>query len=1344
MSWRQYSNKQTIVNVSSISADSIVSNVVRSNATTNTNQQIEGETILKDVIITGNSEISGPINIFNSGNSSTLTLNENCDLNSFSDIVVNKRNDNSTDTTTKFKITAETGDTEIQGKLIVNDYISFNTDFYTFGQNITSGNMGVGVPEMYYDGTNNIKRKLVNNFEVNGRAVIGSAYAGTHDDASVGQVADYNGLLVQGNVGIGTHIGVNTLDVYGKVMIGTGIIGDSAPANGLAVQGQVGIGTFTPQNTLDVAGNVIIGDGWAGIHKPGVSDTYPNTDDKLLVKGYVGIGTYNPTTNLEVKGNALISKNNNGDKGNLTVEGNLTIDGNVTVKGEKTLLETQRIVLEDSVIVVGNDSDNLTHNKGLRFQHGDGNNYGFFGYQREYIHEGNIKKYFTFIPNASEEDQDGTLNLDGGIFTGDRGTLDIKKITHTEGDLTITADDDLTDDGTNTGTQTYGKVIIQGGGNLPNPNPNQEKNGIITIEGSKTGNVNIQGGKGVDTNGNVNEFGHVNIVGSSDLILDNDLTVKGNTITFGNGSTIVNTDANTLTITEDTLIVSNDLEITNDLTVSGNTITFGNGSVIENTHVNTLTITEDTLIVSNDLTVSGNTIAFGNIDLTESTSDSNSTLTITGQTLILSNDLEINNDLTVKGNTITFGVDDPATTIENSTDILTITKDIVKIDSTGGLVIPNGNNSQRPSTNTEAGTIRYNSEKFQFEGYSINSGGSGTWKGLGGVIDIDQDTKIVAEGESDTSYDDHLRFYTGNGTDTTPNLRMVIDNEGKIGVGISIPRSTFDINSTDALIIPVGNNTDNKPIGVNAIEGMIRYNTDLKQFEGFNWDNDEKTDGTWKGLGGVIDIDQDTKIVAEDLTGTYDDHLRFYTGNGTDTTPNLRMVIDNEGKIGVGTSIPRSTFDINSTDALIIPVGNNTDNKPIGVNAIEGMIRYNTDLKQFEGFNWDNDEKTDGTWKGLGGVIDVDQDTKILAENLDGTYDDHLRFYTGQTTTTDGDENTTSELRMIIDNEGKIGVGTFIPRSTFDINSTDALIIPVGNDTTDKPSGVEGMIRYNTILKQFEGFSIDTYTELDTGDNTFSQRDDTAITFDVLVNNNEHFLSTYLTTEDVNNIYVFINGVSNGTYVTNWTTDQINMGDENKTIEMSLSKTIDLTGSPTLTFKRIIGTWKGLGGVIDVDQDTKIVAEENPDEDKLRFYTADVERMVIDDNGNVGIGVEPLADSTTKLDVNGDVKATTFNAISDKRLKSNIKPLNSSLDKVSQLQGVEFTLNNDELENKKIGFIAQDLERVLPEVVTTDTSEDQYKSVSYGNITALLVEAVKELREEVKTLRQEIKDLKGV
>jgi hypothetical protein len=93
----------------------------------------------------------------------------------------------------------------------------------------------------------------------------------------------------------------------------------------------------------------------------------------------------------------------------------------------------------------------------------------------------------------------------------------------------------------------------------------------------------------------------------------------------------------------------------------------------------------------------------------------------------------------------------------------------------------------------------------------------------------------------------------------------------------------------------------------------------------------------------------------------------------------------------------------------------------------------------------------------------------------------------------------------------------------------------------------------------------------------------------------------------------------------------------------------------------------------------------------------------------------------------GSVTATDFTIPSDKRLKENIQTVDSALDKISKLRGVYFTKIGSERRN--LGVIAQEIEEIIPEVVFTDSSPEQMKSVAYGNIIGLLIEAVKELKE---------------
>ncbi len=95
---------------------------------------------------------------------------------------------------------------------------------------------------------------------------------------------------------------------------------------------------------------------------------------------------------------------------------------------------------------------------------------------------------------------------------------------------------------------------------------------------------------------------------------------------------------------------------------------------------------------------------------------------------------------------------------------------------------------------------------------------------------------------------------------------------------------------------------------------------------------------------------------------------------------------------------------------------------------------------------------------------------------------------------------------------------------------------------------------------------------------------------------------------------------------------------------------------------------------------------------------------------------------------------------SDVRLKENISPIKNGLDKVSKLQGVNFTWKSDENHENKIGFIAQEVEKVLPEVVFTNEA-DGYKGINYAEITVVLVEAVKELQQENRELKKRVSEI---
>jgi hypothetical protein len=184
----------------------------------------------------------------------------------------------------------------------------------------------------------------------------------------------------------------------------------------------------------------------------------------------------------------------------------------------------------------------------------------------------------------------------------------------------------------------------------------------------------------------------------------------------------------------------------------------------------------------------------------------------------------------------------------------------------------------------------------------------------------------------------------------------------------------------------------------------------------------------------------------------------------------------------------------------------------------------------------------------------------------------------------------------------------------------------------------------------------------------------------------------------------------------------------------------------------------------------------------LDFYTASANRMSITNAGNVGIGttgpgaklditdagtttsaiIVPRAGNFTGTNVNGMIRYNTsstlfefyqngawvnYTAVSDGRLKTNVVPVTEALGIVNQLNPVFYDWDRSHpkasgFEDKhQVGFIAQEVEKVLPEVV--NKGEDSYRSLEYGKIVSVVVAAVKELYSKVLGIDRELASVKA-
>jgi hypothetical protein len=171
---------------------------------------------------------------------------------------------------------------------------------------------------------------------------------------------------------------------------------------------------------------------------------------------------------------------------------------------------------------------------------------------------------------------------------------------------------------------------------------------------------------------------------------------------------------------------------------------------------------------------------------------------------------------------------------------------------------------------------------------------------------------------------------------------------------------------------------------------------------------------------------------------------------------------------------------------------------------------------------------------------------------------------------------------------------------------------------------------------------------------------------------------------------------------------------------------------------------------------------------RLYFWTTDtaeinaVVRMVVDADGSVGIG-NGEARAMDRLDVNGDVRVGTSGTngclknngggnitgvcSSDARLKRDVAGIGDVLTNLAALRPVAFSWRADEYPERgfgagrQLGLIAQEVEQVLPELVTTDDAG--FKAVDYGRLPLLAIQAIRELKEKHDALEQRLRALEA-
>jgi hypothetical protein len=420
-------------------------------------------------------------------------------------------------------------------------------------------------------------------------------------------------------------------------------------------------------------------------------------------------------------------------------------------------------------------------------------------------------------------------------------------------------------------------------------------------------------------------------------------------------------------------------------------------------------------------------------------------------------------------------------------------------------------------------------------------------------------------------------------------------------------------------------------------------------------------------------------------------HMLFETSIGsTGASPLERMRITSSGNVSIGNTNNTFKLDVSGT-------GRFTDN-----------LNVTTESRYFQAagpFAWGNSTTigarmgTDGVaglidfrrWLGSGTLHHVAAVRQIQGGSS--------RFGLGFLADDISTNSVATTVRMYIDpNNGNVGIATTSPSEKLDVNGN---LIVSGNFN-------------NLYVGGKTNSNVDGIRMLCAGDDSFIDcRGGSGLNFRLDD-----------TTGDTQRIKFHSGG-------------NVSIGNTNNTFKLDVSGTVRVNGESLLITagNQPESRLKLNNSSSASNRQFHLVAGiNNVTQDGFSIYdsVADNTRFVVQNSGNISIG---NINDTYKLDVTGTIRATgDVIAFSDERVKENIRTIENALDKVNKLRGVEYNKIGEE--KKSIGVIAQEIEKILPQVVHED--EEGMKSVAYGNIVGVLIEAIKEQQKKIDELKMKI------
>ena len=439
------------------------------------------------------------------------------------------------------------------------------------------------------------------------------------------------------------------------------------------------------------------------------------------------------------------------------------------------------------------------------------------------------------------------------------------------------------------------------------------------------------------------------------------------------------------------------------------------------------------------------------------------------------------------------------------------------------------------------------------------------------------------------------------------------------------------------------------------------------------------TDNAWSDFNAAAIKSTATNVTSGATAG----NLTFQTMNAG--TLSDRMTILSGGNVGIGTTVPSTQLHLYTSGGTTLTLDNATSQASVAVNS-GGSLIFNTAGHSYS-FQESGSPKVVIDTSGNVGI-----GTTALANKLDVNGAASIGYV-----------NTAAPSNGLIVS-GNVGIGTTGPGTPLEVSYSNAAtsvsnITGVSIQNTNTTSGAINGLTLNNPGNYASAAIYTTQTQTgNAGDNMILA---TKVTGGTTWNSNQLVLNTN------GNVGIGTTGPGTPLQVDGSTT----AGGAGWTAFFTESSSaagvaLGSRGSSTAT---AVGTIQGVNSTV----------------------TATTNLLINPFGGNVGIG---NTGPSYVLDVTGEARFTGGYTTSDRRWKTDIEPIKDALDTVAKLQGVTFDWRRKEFPamrfaaGKQIGFIAQDVEKVLPQIVSTDNKG--YKNISYESVIPVLAEAVKELKAE--------------